>query len=390
MRDVAIIGASYTKFGELWDRSLRDLIVEAGVAAIEDSHIQGEEIDSIYVGNMSGGRFVEQEHVGSLIADYVGLARELHVPATRVEAACASGGLALRQAILAVASGYDDIVVAAGVEKMTDVSMDVATDALAAAADREWEGINGATFPGLYAMIARLHMHKYGTTSEQLAEVSVKNHFNGSMNPRGQFQNKITVDTVLNSVMVADPLHVFDCSPITDGAAAVVVASADIAKKYTDTPIYVKATAQASGTISLHDRVDITTLDASVVAGQRAFKMAGMTPDDIDLLEVHDCFTIAEVCAIEDLGFFKKGDGGRATAAGETALGGKIPVNTSGGLKACGHPVGATGIKQAVEITEQLRGTAGGRQVDGANVGMTHNVGGSGGTAAVHIFSRDR
>jgi acetyl-CoA C-acetyltransferase len=390
MRDVAIIGASYTKFGELWDRSLRDLIVEAGVAAIGDSHIQGEEIDSIYVGNMSGGRFVEQEHVGSLIADYVGLARELHVPATRVEAACASGGLALRQAILAVASGYDDIVVAAGVEKMTDVDMNTATDALAAAADREWEGINGATFPGLYAMIARLHMHKYGTTSEQLAEVSVKNHFNGSMNPRAQFQNKITVDTVLNSVMVADPLHVFDCSPITDGAAAVVVASADIAKKYTDTPIYVKATAQASGTISLHDRVDITTLDASVVAGQRAFKMAGMTPDDIDLLEVHDCFTIAEICAIEDLGFFKKGDGGRATAAGETALGGKIPVNTSGGLKACGHPVGATGIKQAVEITEQLRGTAGGRQVDGANVGMTHNVGGSGGTAAVHIFSRDR
>ena len=390
MRDVAIIGASYTKFGELWDRSLRDLIVEAGVAAIGDSHIQGEEIDSIYVGNMSGGRFVEQEHVGSLIADYVGLARELHVPATRVEAACASGGLALRQAILAVASGYDDIVVAAGVEKMTDVDMNTATDALAAAADREWEGINGATFPGLYAMIARLHMHKYGTTSEQLAEVSVKNHFNGSMNPRAQFQNKITVDTVLNSVMVADPLHVFDCSPITDGAAAVVVASADIAKKYTDTPIYVKATAQASGTISLHDRVDITTLDASVVAGQRAFKMAGMTTDVIDLLEVHDCFTIAEICAIEDLGFFKKGDGGRATAAGETALGGNIPVNTSGGLKACGHPVGATGIKQAVEITEQLRGTAGGRQVDGANVGMTHNVGGSGGTAAVHIFSRDR
>jgi len=390
MRDVAIIGASYTKFGELWDRSLRDLIVEAGVAAIGDSHIQGEEIDSIYVGNMSGGRFVEQEHVGSLIADYVGLARELHVPATRVEAACASGGLALRQAILAVASGYDDIVVAAGVEKMTDVDMNTATDALAAAADREWEGINGATFPGLYAMIARLHMHKYGTTSEQLAEVSVKNHFNGSMNPRAQFQNKITVDTVLNSVMVADPLHVFDCSPITDGAAAVVVASADIAKKYTDTPIYVKATAQASGTISLHDRVDITTLDASVVAGQRAFKMAGMTTDDIDLLEVHDCFTIAEICAIEDLGFFKKGDGGRATAAGETALGGNIPVNTSGGLKACGHPVGATGIKQAVEITEQLRGTAGGRQVDGANVGMTHNVGGSGDTAAVHIFSRDR
>ncbi|MDF1557357.1 MAG: thiolase domain-containing protein [ANME-2 cluster archaeon] len=390
MRDVAIIGIGCTKFGELWDRSFRDLFVEAGVSAIEDAGIQGEEIDSMYVGNMSGGRFVEQEHIGSLIADYAGLASNLHVPATRVEAACASGGLALRQAILSVASGHDNVVVAAGAEKMTDVGMDTATDALAAAADREWEGIMGATFPGLYAMIARLHMHTYGTTSEQLAAASVKNHHNGTMNPIAQFRNEITIDTVLNSNMVADPLHMFDCSPISDGASAVVVAAADIAKKYTDTPVYVKAATQASGTISLHDRADITTLDASVAAGQRAYKMAGMTPDDIDMVEVHDCFTIAEICAIEDLGFFKKGDGGRATEAGETAIGGRIPVNTSGGLKACGHPVGATGIKQAVEISQQLRGTAGKRQVDGAEVGMTHNVGGSGGTAVVHIFSRDR
>lgn len=390
MRDVAIIGIGCTNFGELWDRSFRDLFVEAGLSAIEDSGIQGEEIDSMYVGNMSGGRFVEQEHIGSLIVDYAGLASNLHVPATRVEAACASGGLALRQAILSVASGYDNVVVAAGAEKMTDVGMETATDALAAAADREWEGILGATFPGLYAMIARLHMHKYGTTSEQLAAASVKNHHNGAMNPIAQFKNEISIDTVLNSNMVANPLHMFDCSPISDGASAVVVVAADIAKKYTDTPVYVKATAQASGTISLHDRADITSLDASVVAGQRAYKMAGMTPDDIDMVEVHDCFSIAEICAIEDLGFFRKGDGGRATEAGETAIGGRIPVNTSGGLKACGHPVGATGIKQAVEITQQLRGTAGKRQVDGAEVGMTHNVGGSGGTAVVHIFSRNR
>jgi len=390
MRDVAIIGIGCTKFGELWDRSFRDLFVEAGVSAIEDSGIQGEEIDSLYVGNMSGGRFVEQEHIGSLIADYAGLASTLNVPATRVEAACASGGLALRQAILSVASGHDNVVVAAGAEKMTDVDMDTATDALAAAADREWEGIMGATFPGLYAMIARLHMHKYGTTPEQLAAASVKNHHNGTMNPIAQFRNEITIDTVLNSNMVADPLHMFDCSPISDGASAVVVVAADIAKKYSDTPVYVKAATQASATISLHDRADITTLDSSVAAGQRAYKMAGMTPDDIDMVEVHDCFTIAEICAIEDLGFFKKGDGGRATEAGETAIDGRIPVNTSGGLKACGHPVGATGIKQAVEITEQLRGTAGKRQIDGAEVGMTHNVGGSGGTAVVHIFSRNR
>ena len=390
MRDVAIIGTGCTKFGELWDSSLRDIFVEAGVSAIVDAGIQGEDIDGLYMGNMSGGRFVEQEHVGSLIADYSGLASNLHVPATRVEAACASGGLALRQGILAVASGHADIIVAAGGEKMTDVDLDTATDALAAAADREWEGIMGATFPGLYAMIARLHMHKYGTTSEQMAAVSVKNHHNGTMNPIAQFRNEITIDTVLQSNMVADPLHMFDCSPISDGAAAVVLAPADVAKKYTDTPVYVKATAQASSPISLHDRADITTLDASVVAGQRAYKMAGLTPGDIDVVEVHDCFTIAEICAIEDLGFFEKGDGGRASEDGETAIGSRIPVNTSGGLKACGHPVGATGIKQAVEITEQLRGTAGKSQVDGAGIGMTHNVGGSGGTAVVHIFSRDR
>jgi len=338
---------------------------------------------------MSGGRFIEQEHLGALIADYSGLA-SLHIPSTRVEAACASGGLALRQGIIAVASGYHDIVIAGGAEKMTDVGVETTTDALAAAADREWEGIMGATFPGLYAMMARLHMHKYGTTQEQLAAVAVKNHHNGTMNPKAQFQNEITIDTVINSVMVADPLRVFDCSPISDGASAVVIASADVARKYTDTPIYVKASAQASGTISLHDRPDITTIDATVAAANWAYKMAKLTPKDINFAEVHDCFTIAEICAIEDLGFVKKGEGGKATESGLTAIGGKIPVNPSGGLKACGHPVGATGVKQAVEMVLQLRGEAGKRQIDGANIGLTHNVGGSGGTAVVHIFGRDK
>ncbi len=389
MRDVAIIGVGCTEFGELWDKSFRELFVEAGVSAIEDADVQGGKIDALYVGNMSGGRFIEQEHLGALIADYSGLA-SLHVPSTRVEAACASGGLALRQGIIAVASGYHDIVIAGGAEKMTDVGVETTTDALAAAADREWEGIMGATFPGLYAMIARLHMHKYGTTQEQLASVAVKNHHNGTMNPKAQFQNEVTIDTVLNSVMVADPLRVFDCSPITDGASAVVLAPAEIARKYTDTPIYVKASAQASGTLSLHDRADITTLDATVAAANRAYKMAKLTPKDIDFAEVHDCFTIAEICAIEDLGFVKKGEGGKATEEGMTAIGGKIPINPSGGLKACGHPVGATGVKQAVEITLQLRGEAGKRLIDGAEIGLTHNVGGSGGTAVVHIFSRER
>jgi len=389
MRDVAIIGVGCTEFGELWDKSFRELFVEAGVSAIEDANVVGGKIDALYVGNMSGGRFIEQEHLGALIADYSGLA-SLHIPSTRVEAACASGGLALRQGIIAVASGYHDIVIAGGAEKMTDVGVETTTDALAAAADREWEGIMGATFPGLYAMMARLHMHKYGTTQEQLAAVAVKNHHNGTMNPKAQFQNEITIDTVINSVMVADPLRVFDCSPISDGASAVVIASADVARKYTDTPIYVKASAQASGTISLHDRPDITTIDATVAAANWAYKMAKLTPKDINFAEVHDCFTIAEICAIEDLGFVKKGEGGKATESGLTAIGGKIPVNPSGGLKACGHPVGATGVKQAVEMVLQLRGEAGKRQIDGANIGLTHNVGGSGGTAVVHIFGRDK
>ncbi|MDV0446976.1 Acetyl-CoA acetyltransferase [Methanosarcinaceae archaeon Ag5] len=390
MREVAIVGAKTTEFGELWERSLRDIVVEAGIGAIEDAGISGKEIDAMYVGNMSGGRFVEQEHLGALIADYSGLARGLHVPSTRVEAACASGGLALRQAIQAVASGYSNVAIAAGAEKMTDISSSGATDALSAAADREWEGIQGATFPGIYAMIAKLHMAKYGTTSEQLAAVAVKNHENGMHNPIAQFKSKITIDQVLKSIMVSDPLHILDCSPVSDGAAAVVVVPAEDALKYTDKPIYVKASAQASDTIALHDRRDITTLDASVVAGKRAYEMAGLTPKDINFVEVHDCFTIAEICAIEDLGFAEKGKGGLVSLNGETKLGGRIPVNPSGGLKSCGHPVGATGVKQAVEAVTQLRGDAGKRQVDGAKYGMTHNVGGSGATAVVHIFSNER
>ncbi len=385
-REVAIIGVGCTKFGELWSYSFRDIFMEAGVSALEDAGLEGKDIDALYIGNMSGGRFIEQEHLGSLIADYSGLA-SLHVPSTRVEAACASGGLALRQAVLAIASGYHDIVIAGGAEKMTDVDTSTATDALAAAADREWEGVFGATFPALYAMIARLHMHRYGTTQEQLAQVAVKNHYHGSLNPKAQYQNRITVENVLGSNMVAEPLHLLDCSPITDGAAAVVLAPAEDARKYTDTPIYIKASTQASDTISLHDRRDITTLDATVTAAKQAYKMAKLEPKDIQVAEVHDCFTIAEICAIEDLGFASKGEGGKLTEEGVTSIGGRLPINTSGGLKACGHPVGATGIKQAVEIVQQLRGEAGKRQVD-AEIGLTHNVGGSGGTAVVHILSR--
>ena len=382
MRDVAIIGASQTKFGELWDISFRDLVAEAGLKAIEDAGIVGDDLDAMYVGNMSAGLFVGQEHIASLIADHSGLTP---IPCARVEAACASGGLALRNGIMAVASGFHDMVISAGVEKMTDI-VDP-TPAIATASDQEWEAQQGVTFPSLYAMMARRHMYEYGTTREQLAMFSVINHKNASKNPLAQYQNTITVDQVLNSSKVADPLTLLDCSPVTDGAAGVILCPAEDAKKYTDTPIYVKAAAQASGTLALHNRRDITTIDSSVNASRKAYKMAGVGPKDIDVAEVHDCFSINGILAVEDLGFVEKGKGGPAVEDGMTEMDGEIPVNPSGGLKARGHPLGATGIAQAAEIVKQLRGEAGKRQVDGAEIGMTHNIGGTGGTAVVHILS---
>lgn len=382
MRDVAIIGASQTKFGELWDISFRDLVAEAGLKAIEDAGIVGDDLDAMYVGNMSAGLFVGQEHIASLIADHSGLTP---IPCARVEAACASGGLALRNGIMAVASGFHDVVISAGVEKMTDI-VDP-TPAIATASDQEWEAQQGVTFPSLYAMMARRHMYEYGTTREQLAMFSVINHKNASKNPLAQYQNKITVDQVLNSSKVADPLTLLDCSPVTDGAAGVILCPAEDAKKYTDTPIYVKAATQASGTLALHNRRDITTIDSTVNASRKAYKMAGVGPKDIDVAEVHDCFSINGILAVEDLGFVEKGKGGPAVEDGMTEMDGEIPVNPSGGLKARGHPLGATGIAQAAEIVKQLRGEAGKRQVEGAEIGMTHNIGGTGGTAVVHILS---
>lgn len=387
MRDVAVIGAGITAFGERWDASLRDLCTEAGVAALEDANVAGEQIDAMFVGSMSAGRFIGQEHVGALVADYVGLGGSpLHIPATRVEAACASGGLAFRQAVAAVASGMSDVVVAAGVEKMTDVAD--ATDVLAGAADREWENFAGATFPGLYAMIACDYMNKYGLTREQLAQVAVKNHYHGARNPFAQFRSEITQSTVTKSTLVASPLRLFDCSPISDGAAVVIICQLERAREFTDTPIRVLASAQAGDSIALHDRPDFSTMGATVSAGNSAFKQAKIERKDIDFVEVHDCFTIAELCAIEDLGFVQRGTAGKFTEEGQTQIGGKLPVNTSGGLKACGHPVGATGIKQVWEVVQQLRGEGGKRQVDGADIGMTQNVGGTGATVVSHIFRR--
>lgn len=385
MRDVAIIGVGITKFGELWDLSFRQMIIEAGARAIEDANIDGKQIDAMYIGNMSAGQFICQEHIASLIADHAGL---VPIPATRVEAACASGGLALRQAVISVASGVHDYVVAAGIEKMTDVMSEQATGALATAADQEWEVYAGGTFPGLYALMARRHMYEFGTTEEQMAMVAVKNHNNACMNPCAQYHMKITVENVLKSSPVVLPLKLLDCSPITDGAACVIVAPAEKARRMDRVPVLVAGTGQASDTISLHSRQNLTGLRATTEAARMAYRMAGVGPEDIDVAEVHDCFTIAEIMAIEDLGFCKKGEGGKLTEEGQTEIGGKIPINTSGGLKGKGHPVGATGIAQVVEIVHQLRGEAGKRQVKGAEIGLTHNVGGTGGTAVVHVFKR--
>ena len=385
MRDVALIGGGLTQFGELWEKSLADLVAEAGIGAIMDAGIEGEDIEALYIGGMSAGRFVGQEHLGSLAAEVSGLS-ELHIPATRVEAACASGSLALHNGYLAVASGMYDIVVVGGAEKMTDVAGTEATNILASAANREWEAFFGATFPGLYALMARYHMHKYGTTSEQLAQVAVKNHHNGMLNPKAQYRREVTVEDVLTSTMVADPLHLLDCSPITDGAGAVVISSMDKAKEYTDQPVRIAASETAADSLSLSERSRFDGIPAAMTASRRAYQRAGVSAVDIDVVEVHDCFTIAEIMAIEDLGFVEKGEGGRAVEDGLTTLDGELPVNTSGGLKSKGHPVGATGIAQIHELMLQLRGQADKRQVADASLGLTHNVGGSGGTAVIHIL----
>lgn len=385
MRKVAVIGVGMTRFGELWNSSLRNLTIEAGIKALSDAGVPGERVDALYTGCMSGDMFVKQGHIASLIADYGGL---LPVPSTRVEAACASGGLALRQGLMAIASGFANIVVVGGVEKMTDALGSQTTGYLASAADQEWESFNGATFPSLYALMARRHMYEYGTTEEQLSLVAVKNHHNGSLNPNAHFQFEVSLERVMNSTFVADPLRLFHCSPVSDGAACVVLASEEKAKEISDDPIWIIGSGQASGAIGIYDRDDICTIDATVNAGKSAYKMAGVTPKDIDFAEVHDCFTIAEIIDIEDLGFFKKGEGGKAAEEGITSLDGELPINSSGGLKAKGHPVGATGVAQVVEAVTQLRGKAGKRQIKDAEIGLTQNIGGSGGTAVVHIFSR--
>jgi acetyl-CoA C-acetyltransferase len=382
MREVAVIGVGIQKWGELWEKSLRNIYVESALNAIKDAGV--DKIDSMYVGCMSSGLFTGQEHIAPLLAEYVGLNP---IPSVRVESACASGGVAFRQGFIEVASGMSDVVLVGGVEKMTDVDGAAATYALGTAADQDYECYSGATFPGLYALIARAHMDKYGTTLEQMADITVKNHENGSHNSNAQYQFTVTREQVMTSTMVADPLRVLHCSGITDGAAAAILVPLDMAKSLKKDPIIkVAGSGHATDTIALHSRDDITFLGATAEAANKAYQMAGIGPKDIDLAEVHDCFSIAEICVTEALGFFEKGHGGKAAEAGKTRIDGEIPVNPSGGLKAKGHPVGATGVAQIHELVGQLRQEEGVRQVKNARRALSQNMGGTGASALVHIL----
>jgi len=382
----AVVSAGLSRFGRREGLYWRELFVEAAIEAFErcPNLDPKRDVKAVFVGHM-GESYEHQGHTAPTVADWLGLTP---VQGFRLESACASSGAALRCAVMAIASNLVDVVLVGGVEKMTHRSTPEVTEFLAMASDFPFEQWNGLTFPGLYALMTTAHMHKYGTTEEQLAMVAVKNHRNATMNPKAQFQRAITVEEVLKSRVIAWPLKLLDCSPITDGASCAILVKPELAKRFTDTPVYVIASAGATDKIGVYEREDMTTLLSARAASQEAYKMAGIEPKDVDVAEVHDCFTIAEIMLYEDLGFCPKGYGGKFIEEGQTEIGGKIPINTSGGLKAKGHPVGATGVAQLYEVYLQLTNQAGPRQVAGAEIGMTHNMGGSGASAFVHIYRR--
>ncbi|MCI4336479.1 MAG: thiolase domain-containing protein [Thermoplasmata archaeon] len=387
MRDVAIIGVGMTRFGELWDRSFREIGIEAGFQALVDAKLSSGDIGAMYFGNMASGSLIDQEQIAPLIVDYAGLAGH-HLPAVRVEGGGASGALALHQGYLAVASGQYDFVVVGGAEKLTDVPDTDANRVADSTADHEWEVVFGATLPALWAMAARRHMHDHGTTREQLASVAVHAHEMGAKNPNAHYRNRLTIDQVLHAPPVAEPLGLLDCAPLSDGAAAVVLGPLERARKFTDTPIRVAASQVATDTMALQHRRDLTSLDSTVVAAKRAFAQARQNPEDVDVAEINDAYTISALIALEDLGLAAKGQAGRLYAEGHFSPGQTLVVNPSGGLKAQGRPFGAVGIAQAVEIVRQLRGRAEDRQIPGASLGLTHDVGGTGATSVVHLLER--
>ena len=385
MRAVAVIGIGKTAFGAFPDKDLRSLAVEAGQVCLANANVSASKIEAFYRGNFAGPSFVGQNHLAPYIGGAIGFEG---VPCTRFEAACASSGSAFFHAVSAVAAGMYDLVLVAGVEKMTSQPTPKVTEILAGAGDMMGEGRAGATFPALFAMIARRHMHQYGTTREQLASVAVKNHANGAKNPQAHMRKVITLEQALNGKPIAEPLTVFDCSLISDGAAAVLIAPLERASEFTAKPVRVAGIAQTSDHVALDEKDDITTFRAVKEAADKAYKMAGVTARDIEFAELHDCFTIAEIVATEDLGFVKKGEGGAYAQAGCTALNGARPVNTSGGLKSKGHPVGATGVAQICDVVQQIRGEAGERQVARHSLGLAQNLGGSGATAVVTILGK--
>ena len=384
MRSVAVVATGKTAFGSFPELSIRELAREAGAKCLEGSKADPDQVEALYVGNFAGPSFVGQNH----LAPYIGSALALDgVPCTRFEAACASSGSAFFHAYSAVAGGLYDLVLVVGVEKMTSQTTARTTDILASAGDLGGEVKAGATFPSLFAMIAKRHMHDFGTTREHLAAVAVKNHANGAKNPLAHLRKPITMEKALSGRMIAEPLTLYDCSLISDGAAAVLLCASDRATEFTDKPVCVRGVAQASDRLALDEKEDISTFPAVRVAGDKAFRAAGVRPKDIDVAEIHDCFTIAEIIALEDLGFVERGQGGPATLEGYTALDGEKPVNTSGGLKSKGHPVGATGVAQICEVVEQIRGECGERQVKHAKIGLIENLGGSGATCVVSVLS---
>ncbi len=384
---VSIVSAGLSKFGKLEGLYAREIFAQAAKEAFNrcPDLDPKKDIQALFVGHM-GESYEHQGHTGATVADWAGLP---HIPAIRTETACASSAAALRSGIFAVLSGLYDVVIVGGVEKMTHRTTSEVTEFLAMASDFPFEQWHGITFPGLYALMATAHMHKYGTTEEQLAMVAVKNHHNGFLNPKAQMQREVTLQKVLSSRVIAWPLKLYDCSLITDGASCLIITKPEVAKKYTDTPIQIIGSGQAGDSIGMYERESLTSLIAAKIAAKQAYEMAGIGPEDIDVAEVHDCFTIAEIIAYEDLGFCNPGKGGKLVESGETRIDRKLPVNTSGGLKSKGHPVGATGTAQAYEIYLQLTEQAEKRQVKDVKTGLAHNVGGSGATAAVHIFRRE-
>ena len=380
MRDVVIIGIGQTPVGEHWEKSLRHLAHDAIRAAMLDAGIEG--VDALYVGNMLSGQLAGQEHLGALIADFAGLRG---IEAMKVEAACGSGAAALRVGVMAVASGMREVVLVCGVEKMTDTSGDVTTSALATAADQEYEVSQGVSFVGLNALLMRRYMHEFGVSHKAFAGFAVNAHRNGANNPNAMFQSPVSEAVYLKAGMICDPINLMDSSPVCDGAACVVLAPADGFRGRAKA--LVLASAVATDSLAIHDRRDPLSLDAVAVSSRKAYAEARLAPSDIHLFEAHDAFSIMSALSLEAAGFAARGAGVRMAEEGEIAIGGRLPISTMGGLKARGHPVGATGVYQVVEVVQQLTGSAGANQVKGAALGMAQNIGGSGATVITHILA---